>query len=497
MTGLLSAFLRIRSSLLSVVLFCLLFLEYEVGLLLWLQFTSIAIIAGIVGSLLLTSRPIESGRARLATCYGGFLILLAGLMRSDSLFYGLLVVAPFLADRLIRFRQWRPLLSMGVFLAIVLAAAVLNEWHYRSDPGWRNYRDAAAALMPVLDKQTVKYNEHTRPFFDSVGLSAADFRMMRSNYFADADVFSTERMRQMSSHFRDESRSRDDPWRYLEEHLSPVVVFKRMTYANMLLAFLLCAGGRLRLVLVGGIQGLWVLALLFLLAIYWKIEPRIATPAAFALGIVVFEIVLQTARARTEAPDKTASGKMPLWAKAFALAIVVFVYGWTSFRTVSRHWELSRINQSTQVDFRSLVQQVIDRYVERDPQAIFFNWGATFPFQDMSPFDTDRQVARLRIVQLGWNQLSPLFDQRMRGLGLVDMRHAIIENAPHVYFFMAPTGIETLEQFAKEHYKAEIVPSRIDVLTAGNPAPATGGGLTLPVVQMAPREKAAGRRLTP
>jgi hypothetical protein len=497
MTGLLSAFLRIRSSLLSVVLFCLLFLEYEVGLLLWLQFTSIAIIAGIVGSLLLTSRPIESGRARLATCYGGFLILLAGLMRSDSLFYGLLVVAPFLADRLIRFRQWRPLLSMGVFLAIVLAAAVLNEWHYRSDPGWRNYRDAAAALMPVLDKQTVKYNEHTRPFFDSVGLSAADFRMMRSNYFADADVFSTERMRQMSSHFRDESRSRDDPWRYLEEHLSPVVVFKRMTYANMLLAFLLCAGGRLRLVLVGGIQGLWVLALLFLLAIYWKIEPRIATPAAFALGIVVFEIVLQTARARTEAPDKTASGKMPLWAKAFALAIVVFVYGWTSFRTVSRHWELSRINQSTQVDFRSLVQQVIDRYVERDPQAIFFNWGATFPFQDMSPFDTDRQVARLRIVQLGWNQLSPLFDQRMRGLGLVDMRHAIIENAPHVYFFMAPTGIETLEQFAKEHYKAEIVPSRIDVLTAGNPAPATGGGLTSPVVQMAPREKAAGRRLTP
>jgi hypothetical protein len=215
------------------------------------------------------------------------------------------------------------------------------------------------------------------------------------------------------------------------------------------------------------------------------------------LGIVVFEIVLQTARARTEAPDKTASGKMPLWAKAFAVAIVAFVYGWTSFRTVSRHWALSRINQSAQADFRSLVQEVIDRYVEKDPQAIFFNWGATFPFQDMSPFDTDRQVARLRLVQLGWNQLSPLFDQRMQDLGLVDMRHAMIENAPHVYFFMAPTGVETLEQFAKEHYKAEIVPSRIDVLTAGNPAPATGGGLTLPVVQMAPREKAAGRRLTP
>jgi hypothetical protein len=496
MTGLLFAFLRIRSSLMSVALFCLLFLEYEVGLLLWLQFTSIAIIAGIVGSLLLTSRPAQSGRTWLATTYGGFLIMLAGLMRSDSLFYGLLVVAPFLGERLIRLRQWRPLLSMGVFLAIVLAAVAANEWHYRSDPGWRNYRVAAAALMPVLDKQTVKYNEHTRPFFDSVGLSAADFRMMRSNYFADADVFSTERMRQMSSHLRDESRRRDDPWSYLEEHLAPVVVFRRMTYANMLLAFLLCAGGRLRLVLVGGIQGLWVLALLFLLAIYWKIEPRIATPAAFALVIVVFEIVLQTAPERTEAPNQTARTKMPLWVKASAVAIIAFVYCWTSFRTVSRHWELSRINQTTQANFRSLVQQVVDRYVEKDPEAVFFNWGATFPFQDMSPFDTDRQVARLRVVQLGWNQLSPLFDQRMHDLGLIDMRQAILENA-HVYFFMAPSGIETLEQFAKEHYKAEIVPSRIDILTAGNPAQPVGSGLTLPVVQVVRRATAEGRRLTP
>ena len=114
MTGLLFSFLRIRSSLLSVVLFCLLFLEYELALLLWLQFTSIAIIAGIVGSLLLISRPAESGRAWLATAYGGFLIIFAGLMRSDSLFYGLLVVAPFLGERFVRLRQWRPVVSMSV-----------------------------------------------------------------------------------------------------------------------------------------------------------------------------------------------------------------------------------------------------------------------------------------------------------------------------------------------------------------------------------------------
>jgi hypothetical protein len=264
----------------------------------------------------------------------------------------------------------------------------------------------------------------------------------------------------------------------------------------MLLAFLLCAGARLRLVLIGGLQVLWVLFVLLLLATYSKIELRIATPDAFALGIVVLEIVLQSVRERGGSLAAIASKRIG-WRMAVAVPIVAFVYGWASFRTVSRHWEQSQVNQVNQADFRSLVQQVINRYVERDPQAIFFNWGATFPFQDMSPFDTDHDVARLRLVQLGWNQLSPLFDQRMRDLGLIDMRHTILENSSHVYFFMAPSRIETLEKFAKEHYQAEIVPTRIVVLTAWNAAQPTVLGRTLPVVQVAPAAKAAGKRRTP
>lgn len=127
MSGLLFVFLRIRPSLLSIVLFCLLFFGYEVALLLWLQFTSAAIIAGIVGSLLLTSVGGESGRTWPTTGYGGLLIILAGLMRADALPYGLVVVAPFLVERLIRLRRWRPVLSMGAFVAIALAAPSLTS----------------------------------------------------------------------------------------------------------------------------------------------------------------------------------------------------------------------------------------------------------------------------------------------------------------------------------------------------------------------------------
>jgi hypothetical protein len=54
---------------------------------------------------------------------------------------------------------------------------------------------------------------------------------------------------------------------------------------------------------------------------------------------------------------------------------------------------------------------------------------------------------------------------------------------------MAPSGIATLEQFAKEHYKAEIVPRRIDILSAASGAQTTGSILTLPVVQVAPASR--------
>ena len=497
MTGLLFAFLRIRLSLLSFALFLLLFVEYEVGLLLWLQYTSVAMTAAIVSCVLLTSSSQSGPRdSRIATAYGGGLLVLAGIMRSDASFFALIVIGPFLVYRLISLRRWRPVLTMAAFGAIVLAAFGLSEWHYRSDPRWRDYRIVNAALIPVLDKLSIEYNAKTQPFFDSLGWTAADWHMMRSWFFADPQVFTTERMQKMAAHFQQSGWRRPHAWGYLDNRLSPLIVFERMTYANMLLAFLLCGGRRLRLVLLGGFQGLWVLLLFYLLAVFWKIEPRITMPAAFGLAVVVFELVLEAAREREQTGSKMVPAWMPRPVWAVCLLAVFACYGWAAYRTEMRHWMLSGLNRRSQAEFRELVQKVTERYVDRDPDAIFLNWGATFPFQFTPPFDTNRDVAPMRIVSLGWNQHSPLFEERLERLGVRHVGDLLCGN-PHVFLFMAPAGIETLKQFVKEHYKAEIVPSHIEVLTAGNPAQPAGSGLTLPVVQMAPRERAAGRRPAP
>lgn len=306
---------------------------------------------------------------------------------------------------------------------------------------------------------------------------------MRSWFYADPRVFTAERMQKMATHFQQSGWRRPHAWGYLENRLSPLIVFERMTYANMLLAFLLAGGRRLRLVLLGGGQGFWVLGLLALFACFWKLEPRIMMPAAFGLGMIVFVIALEAAQARAIAPQERRPAALPRAFRPAGTLAVLLVYGFVSYRVARHNLELSSVNQRSQSAFRSLVETAIDRYVPKDPQAIFFNWGASFPFQYMSPFDTDREVARLRVVQLGWNQLSPLFEERLRDLGLDDIRQALVGN-PHIYFFMPTAGIDPLKQFVKEHYGQEIAAAKTDRVSAAAGSGANRLELEVPVVQL-------------
>ena len=82
MTGLLFLFLRTFRSRTSWMLFVLLFAQFEVGLLLRLQYASLAVTAGVVGFLLVTA-GLRAGNAKshVAVTYGAVLIVLSGIFR--------------------------------------------------------------------------------------------------------------------------------------------------------------------------------------------------------------------------------------------------------------------------------------------------------------------------------------------------------------------------------------------------------------------------------
>src|SRR5580692_5913466 len=133
--GLLWAFLRLQPSRMAMILFALLFVEFEVALLLRLQFTSTAILTAVSGIALILSRDEVSGqRSRLALGCGGALIVLAGLIRPDAMYYAIVLLLPLFAYEALFFRRWRPFVAIGLSIVAVATASALDGWHYRSDP---------------------------------------------------------------------------------------------------------------------------------------------------------------------------------------------------------------------------------------------------------------------------------------------------------------------------------------------------------------------------
>ena len=140
LTGLLWAFLRLQPSRTAAILFALLFVEFEVALLLRLQFTSTAILAAVSGIVLTLSRDETSGRrSMLATCCGAALVILAGLIRPDAMYYAIVLLLPLFAYEALFFRRWRPFVVIGLSVVAVATASALDGWHYRSDPAWREF----------------------------------------------------------------------------------------------------------------------------------------------------------------------------------------------------------------------------------------------------------------------------------------------------------------------------------------------------------------------
>jgi hypothetical protein len=487
MTGLLYAFLRVRFSRTSVVLFVLLFAQFEVAQLLLLQFTSTAVMAAAVGVLLLiaSSTP-EAGKSRFAVAYGALLTILSGMIRNDSMYYAIMLLAPFLAYELAIRRHWRTFGTIGAFLAVALVAVAFNEWYYRTDPSWRPFREYAFLLRRVMDSPLVDYEENTRFFFDRIGWSHNDWSILKSAFWADMGLFSPAHLRSIIDRFQGSSWGRTGAQEYFEGQLSSLSVFRRMMYANILLAVVLCRGRRLRLLLLGACECLLIETFLVAFANYAKLAPRVILPAFDTPSVIVFFEVLQTtseSRFLAWRPVSTRiRGVAAMAAVAFCLWYALFCY-----RVASRHLLASESNAGAQRGFRTVVRSIVGQYVDPEPKVVFFDWAGAFPWHFMPPFDDSGTVRRFTTVHLdGWELNRPEFADTARRLGLGNLFHATYEN-PSVYLFTPrPHYLLWLKRFAQEHYQQKIFRARNHAFLVDTDSPAAAvGSFEIHVYQMA------------
>ena len=149
-TALLCAFVRLERSTRAVCAYLLLFAVFEIRLLLEFQFTSTALLAGFSGvALTLTDALSAARRPTAASVCGGALVVLSAMIRVDSFYFAMLIIAP-----LVLIAMWMPIPPAGllrryrdllwplaVSIALALGAVQYDHWSYSRDPEWSTFRE--------------------------------------------------------------------------------------------------------------------------------------------------------------------------------------------------------------------------------------------------------------------------------------------------------------------------------------------------------------------
>jgi hypothetical protein len=485
LTGLLWAFLRLQASRTAVILFGLLFVELEVALLLRLQFTSTAVLAAVSGVVLILSRDEAQGRRWApALCYGSALIVLAGLIRSDAMYYALVLLLPLFGYEAVIFRRWRPFAVIGLCVAAVAVASVWDAWHYRRDPAWREFMAYNRARAFIHDLPIVKYEDNTRFFFDRAGWSYTDWGMFTNWFFTDRETFSRERLETILNRFEGSTWSRAKSVQYLGDSLRPIDAFRPLVFANLLLALALAAGSRLRVFVVIAGEYLLLDGLLLLFSWYAKLPMRVVLPAYLAVVVAAFYVVLrESSRRRHLIPPPSNSAWLRPLTRIAAAGFAVY-YALTFYPVAGAQVVKSDLNRRDQEVLSSFVHTLRERYIGTDPQAIFLNWGGRFPMFFTSPLDNYREIRDLRMLGLGWNIHSPQFDAAVARLGLGDLYRDSYTNRS-VYLFAVPYSLQQFQRYVQEHYHQPIVVSRADHLLADSDVPPDYFATDFSVYQMA------------
>jgi hypothetical protein len=460
-----------RGGWLFVFLYLGFFLIVETRILLHLQFTTTAFLAGTAGLLLLVDglrpgRPVHWPKVIAGIAFASLMCL----VREPVALLLVMIACPFLLERF-GMAGWRRLLGTGLACAgIFLVLHGINRRVYQRDPAWAGFSEYnrlrgeihLTALADFIPKAT-----------SAVGWSENDGWMFSHFYFSDPDVYAgVPKMRLFSDKLK--ALARDGPafsWRFSARFLFLPFIFLGDTSTLMMLAMLnaiwciLAAVAFRRRCLVTLLisYGLFVVLSFYLLR-----TARLPERVSYNLPLFIHVICLYWATGFHNLPVAiTRPGRLdvflaPPWqAKALRLAALVLVAVWAALYLFSLSelarslWSanafnrnLERVSHKILTPIRTLmpaqktpilIALPLDSVLE---QCIFF-----YPSAKKIPFF---------LVPYGWITHSPLFNQILERHLLRPYSLSLVDR-PDVFFLMrGEKWIEPLRIFYREHYGLDI-----------------------------------------
>jgi hypothetical protein len=451
------------------------FLVVETRILLELQFTTTAFLAGTAGVLLLVD-GLQPGRApRWSLVTAGFAFMVLMVMIREAVAPMLAIIAlPFLIERF-RLAGWRRLLGVGlVGAALFLALPGINRWYYVRDPAWAEYLEYNDLRGRI---QRTALNARIQEAGPVVGWSQNDTYMFDNWYFAEPDVYgSISKMRVLV----DKLQRLADPKPFFHSFSLRYLWLPKIwgTDSRLLMDLAMVSGAWC--LFVAGSQRrrcFWSLlasyGLFVLLSVYLRGTARLPERVSYNMPLFLHVICLYWASGFHTLPAAVSGpnvlnrllavlarlGVLRSVTLGLVLGCAVVCVSFTCDLGKSV-WHANVTNRRLKVMSRTIFEPVrtllppgrkpilvplpYDSYLE---QSVFFH-----PQTKKIPFSM--------VPSYGWLTHSPLFRQildehqlRPYSLSLVDRRD--------VFFLMEKRWLEPLQTFYREHYGLEI---RFDIV---------------------------------
>lgn len=490
LTGLLFALLWHRLSRFALIAFLLVFIGFELRLLLAVQFTSTAVIAGTCGVLLTFCAATSSGRwSYIAPLLGGGLIVLSAMIREQSFYLAALLMFPLAAHEIWRLRSWRIPASLALSAAVAFAAITYNQQLYARAPEWKQYLQYNALRSRLHDYPLLEGERHSE-IFKEVGWSANDIAMFRIWFFADAEQYSRRNLKKIVDQLAPGETRRNEWSTFLFERLAEARLYLVFTVFNVSLAWFIASGRRLRFVLASLALLVPAAGAMVYLSMLGRLPHHVLLPLIATLNISFFYVATVLRRedvaqnqalhkgffgyavklrflflleaTRHDAPETPDLRKVgflryesPVSARDLGVALLTLAFVGSAYVTSQRLFELSVENEGHFIELSRTTSSIRQNIVRDDPEALFVVCGGAFPFQWCSPLSNGEELVQLDMIRMGWLTHSPHFNRILENHSISDI-HTALYRRDNVYLIAFRRDVSTIERFLEQHHGVDI-----------------------------------------
>jgi hypothetical protein len=448
-TMLLNALIRLKNSWFIIPLYFVFFMALSPDILVGLQFTTVSTVSIVSGLICLIFNKDEKTFS-FTNIISLFLIVTGSLVRWNTLILSLGLLIPIsLSVFAVKNTQKQStqkifLLMISIFFAV--GFRIYNNHQYSKIPEWKSFQEFNALRIEFIDYDIFSRvtDNQQNEVLRSVGWTENDYKMMKSWFFADPAVYSTQNLRSIRDQIPTSTNF------MVKKNLK--IIYRKVLLSNYGLKCILILFVFLIFIQISKKSSIIIFAnfaitcIFFLYLIFFKKEP----PDRVYISIFYFNVI--AAMFLFESSEKL------IRIKTTVILIGLII---TTVRFNSIHGTLIHKSKNLR-ETNDELKSCLERLVKPNNDLLFVRWAASFPWESVPPFQNLDYLRNFHEFGLGSTQRTPDNQKILMKYGVTDIYNDLYtkENL-RLVTYKSQIQIDMYRTYVQQHYMKNLQP-RLD-----------------------------------